>query len=85
MPFFNNLKEHMNMSDFSILQTDEICHLNNIGPLNLTHLRVRSMFIFKNLLKIFEFCKINKTSFLNIFSIITNKKIFHLESIFFKY
>ncbi|MFL2819275.1 MAG: NgoPII family restriction endonuclease [Candidatus Puniceispirillales bacterium] len=72
----NNLTEHMNMSDFSFSQTDEIGRLNNIDPLDYTHLRVRSMFILKNPLKIFEFCKINKTSDLNVFCIMTNKKYF---------
>ena len=76
---FQNLKKHIEKGDFILSDTDEIARLNNIDPLSHTDFRVRPMFILRNPFKIFEFCKINKTSDLNVFCIMTSDKYFSFQ------
>ncbi len=77
---FENIKEQIHRGNFTFSQTAELARLNNIDPLNYTDLRVRPMFILRNPFKIFEFCKINKTSDLNVFCIMTNDKYFSFQN-----
>ncbi len=71
---FNSFKQHIYKGDFSFSETKELARLNNIDPLDYTHLRVRSMFLLTHPTKIFNFFKINKSSDLNVFCLMTNKK-----------
>lgn len=76
---FKNLKKHIHKGNFTFSETKEIARLNNIDPLDYTDLRIRPMFILRNPFKIFEFCKINKTSDLNVFCIMTSNKYFSFQ------
>tara|TARA_B100001248_G_scaffold250681_1_gene225015 strand:- start:71 stop:886 length:816 start_codon:yes stop_codon:yes gene_type:complete len=77
--FFKAVKSYINKGPFIFEDTKEFGRINNIDPLGITKLRIRSMSLMKNPFKIFDFCTIDQNKGANVFCLMTKSKYTSFE------